>query len=553
MPNEFLKVAREALPHLDELLTEIRASLLQLSPSGRQLDRNALREHQHVLHGFAWIASYVSAYRSLVGWADDLERDDSLTSAEELVFRIGAGELLAQIRGGIAMGQSEYIRLEEFGLPDPAATVLDGEPFRAILKQGNIRAVRADLVEILRQNIGVTLRPAGNDAADHAALAEHVAGFVAERIKPQAHRWHINNELIPDEIIGELAALGVFGLTVPEQYGGMGLGKTAMCLVTEELSRGFLGIGSLGTRSEIAAELLLHGGTEEQKEKYISRLVSGDIFSTAAFTEPEAGSDLASVRCQAVRKNGRFVVNGSKIWITHAARSDLMTLLVRTNPEEKDYRGLSVLLVEKPRGSESDPFPAKGMSGSEIEVIGYRGMREYEIGFDEFETGSDSLLGGVEGQGFRQLMQTFESARIQTAARSVGVAQSAFDHALEYATQRRQFSRFLVNFPRVSDKIAIMLAETHIARLLTLAAARRKDLGVRCDLEAGMAKLYSAKVAWSAADAAVQVHGGNGFALENPVSRILCDARILSIFEGAAEIQAEIICRRLLETAPGQE
>jgi (2S)-methylsuccinyl-CoA dehydrogenase len=206
-----------------------------------------------------------------------------------------------------------------------------------------------------------------------------------------------------------------------------------------------------------------------------------------------------------------------------------------------------MLLAEKPRGSDANPFPAKGMSGGEIEVLGYRGMKEYEIRFEDFEVKAENLLGGVEGQGFKQLMQTFESARIQTAARAVGVAQNALDLGLKYAMDRQQFGKAIIAFPRVADKLALMVAEIMAARQLTYHAAREKDAGRRCDVEAGMAKLLAARVAWSAADNAVQIHGGNGFALEYPISRVLCDARILNIFEGAAEIQAQVIARRLLE------
>ena len=225
-----------------------------------------------------------------------------------------------------------------------------------------------------------------------------------------------------------------------------------------------------------------------------------------------------------------------------------MTLLVRTNPEEKGYKGLSMLLAEKPRGSDADPFPAEGMSGGEIEVLGYRGMKEYEIAFDGFRVPADALLGGVEGQGFKQLMETFESARIQTAARAVGVAQCAFELGLRYAKERVQFGKTLIHFPRVADKLAMMAVEIHIARQITYFAGRAKDAGRRCDLEAGHGEAAGgARVAWAAADNALQIHGGNGFALEYPISRVLCDARILNIFEGAAEIQAQVIARRLLE------
>ena len=322
-----------------------------------------------------------------------------------------------------------------------------------------------------------------------------------------------------------------------------------MCVVSEELSRGYIGVGSLGTRSEIAGELILGAGTEEQQQKYLPRIASGEILPTAVFTEPNTGSDLASLKTRAIREGDVYKVTGQKTWITHPVRADIMTLLVRTNPSEPGYKGLSMLLAEKPRGTDDEPFPAKGMSGGEIEVLGYRGMKEYDISFDGFEVPVSQLLGGVEGQGFKQLMITFEAARIQTAARAIGVAQSAMDLALKYALERNQFGKPIYSFPRVANKIVMMAVETMIARQLTYFAAREKDQGRRCDLEAGMAKLLGARIAWANADNALQIHGGNGFALEYPVSRVLCDARILNIFEGAAEIQAQVIARRLLEGA----
>ena len=371
--------------------------------------------------------------------------------------------------------------------------------------------------------------------------------FAASEVLPHAHDWHRSNRYIPEEVIAKLCELGVFSLTIPEAYGGLGLGKEAMCVVSEELSRGYIGVGSLGTRSEIAAELILGGGTQEQKQAYLARIASGEILPSAVFTEPDIGSDLASLKTRAVREGDVYKVTGQKTWITHPVRADLMTLLVRTNPAEPGYKGLSMLLAEKPRGNDRHPFPVRGITGGEIEVLGYRGMKEYELSFDAFEVPVGQLLGGIEGQGFKQLMATFESARIQTAARAVGVAQSAMDLALAYALGRKQFGKPIYAFPRVANKIVMMAVETMIARQLTYYAAREKDQGRRCDLEAGMAKLLAARIAWANADNAVQIHGGNGFALEYPVSRVLCDARILNIFEGAAEIQAEVIARRLLE------
>jgi (2S)-methylsuccinyl-CoA dehydrogenase len=291
----------------------------------------------------------------------------------------------------------------------------------------------------------------------------------------------------------------------------------------------------------------LTGGTPEQKAQWLPKIASAEILPTAVFTEPNTGSDLASLKTRAAKEGGAYFVTGAKTWITHAARADLMTLLVRTDPASTDHRGLSMLLAEKPRGDESDPFPADGMSGGEIAVLGYRGMKEYEIGFDGFRVKAENLLGGVEGQGFKQLMATFESARIQTAARAVGVAQCALELGLQYALDRKQFGTEIFSFPRVANKLVMMAAEIMAARQIAYFAARRKDSGKRCDLEAGMAKLLAARVAWAAADNALQIHGGNGFALEYPISRVLCDARILNIFEGAGEIQAHVIGRRLLE------
>jgi (2S)-methylsuccinyl-CoA dehydrogenase len=379
------------------------------------------------------------------------------------------------------------------------------------------------------------------------SIRDEMRKFADSEVMPQAQAWHRTNSYIPMEIIGQMATLGVFGLTIPEEFGGMGLGKESMCVVSEELSRGYIGVGSLGTRSEIAAELILGGGTDEQKRKWLPKIAAGEVLPTAVFTEPNTGSDLASMKTRAVRAGDVYKVSGNKTWITHPVRADLMTLLVRTDPNEKGYRGLSMLLAEKPRGDDRDPFPVAGMTGTEIEVLGYRGMKEYEIAFDGFEVKAENLLGGAEGQGFKQLMATFESARIQTAARAIGVAQSAMEQALSYAESRMQFGQSIVGFPRVADKIAMMAVEIMIARQLTYYAARQKDSGRRCDLEAGMAKLLTARIAWSNADNAVQIHGGNGFAMEFPISRILCDARILSIFEGAAEIQAQVIARRQLD------
>jgi (2S)-methylsuccinyl-CoA dehydrogenase len=520
-----------------------QATAARVSRDGR-LDRRALDAEQHVAHGLAWAASYAETLRQTAAWAAALAPQGRFGEAEALPAQLLAFEYLSQLAGGLPMNQGETFRPGDLGLP--AETL---SPLIERLRPGASQAVKARIVALLESARGrPSLEASGLDETlEHVRDQFHA--FTEEKIVPHAHGWHLRDELIPLPLIEELAELGVFGLTAPEAYGGSGLGKVAMCVVSEALSRGWIGTGSLGTRSEIAAELILAHGTEEQKQRFLPGIASGQIIPTAVFTEPEAGSDLGSLRTRAVREGDEWKVSGAKTWITHAARADLMTLLVRTDPASKDHRGLSMFLAQKPRGDAEAPFPAPGMDGGEIGVIGYRGMKEYEIAFDGFGVPHANLLGGQEGQGFSQLMATFESARIQTAARAIGVAQSALDLALDYALARRQFGQPIADFPRVANKLAFMAAEILGARRLAWFAAAAKDEGRRCDLEAGMAKLVAARVAWACADNAVQIHGGAGFAVEQPVSRVLADARILNIFEGAGEIQAQVIARRLLEGA----
>lgn len=492
---------------------------------------NGLDAEQHIAHGYAWIETAVAALHALAAWAET-----NAGIGEQLIAQIGFGETLAQLSGGIPMGQNEFIRPADFGLHDQAAAL-------AKHATGNTPANRAALVDHIRN--GGTISDRLDDTLD--TIRDQYRRFTDERILPHAHGWHLANALIPDQVVAEMAALGTFGICIPESYDGLGLGKLVMCVVTEELSRGWIGTGSLGTRSEIAGELILLAGTEAQRDHWLPKIASGEVLPTAVFTEPDTGSDMASLATRAVHTPRGWEISGAKNWITHAARTDLMTLLARTLPDEKGYAGLSMLLVPKPRETEADPFPAAGMTGSEIEVLGYRGMREYALQFDAMAAPDDALLGGEEGQGFKQLMRTFEGARIQTAARAVGVARRAFELGLAYANDRKQFGKAIIQFPRVSDKLAMMLVDMVMARELTYFAARTKDSGKRCDIEAGMAKLLAARVAWANADASLQIHGGNGYALEYEISRVLCDARILNIFEGAAEIQAQVIARGRLQ------
>jgi len=540
-----LEAAAEAAGTLNAQATE--AVKAKMAPGGK-IDNAALEREQHVAHGLAWTATYAEGIRQLADYAKRMEGEARFGEMESLLSQIAAGEYLAQLAGGVAMSQGEVARLHELGVPDSARQAFLTADVTALI-EGVTPEMRARVVQLIQDAQGAAAANFGDPGLEETfeEIRNEMRRFSLAEVVPNAQEWHLKDEYIPLELINKMAELGVFALTLPEEYGGLGLGKEAMCVVSEELSRGYIGVGSLGTRSEIAEELILNGGTDEQKQEWLPKIASGEVLPTAVFTEPNTGSDLAALTTRAVKDGDVYKITGQKTWITHAARADLMTVLARTDPNDNGYRGLSMFLAPKPRGTDDNPFPADNITGGEIEVLGYRGMKEFDVSFDGFEVPAANLLGGVEGQGFKQLMQTFEAARIQTAARAIGVAQSALDIGLRYAMERVQFGKPIIKFPRVSDKLAMMAAEILLARQLTYYSARQKDAGKRCDLEAGMAKLLAARVAWAAADNALQIHGGNGFALEYTISRVLCDARILSIFEGAAEIQAHVIARRLLE------
>jgi (2S)-methylsuccinyl-CoA dehydrogenase len=545
---DLLGLTQAALAPVEKLLDTARSRVRARVSEGGRISGALIEAEQTAAHGLAWLATYVESLRQMQKWAEGLQAQGKFTEVEQLIQQIAFGEYLWQISGGIQMNQGEVVRLQDMGLSPEETRVLAAPAIVTLTQGGNTQAARSRLVTLMQeQSANITVGASGLED-ELEMIREQFRRFAIEKVEPFAHEWHLKDELIPMEIITELAEMGVFGLTIPEEYGGFGLSKASMAVVSEELSRGYIGVGSLGTRSEIAAELILCGGTEEQKQKWLPGLASAEILPTAVFTEPNTGSDLGSLRTRAVKDDaGDYRITGNKTWITHAARTHVMTLLARTDPASTDHRGLSMFLAEKTPGTDDAPFPTPGMTGGEIEVLGYRGMKEYELAFDNFHVKAENLLGGEEGKGFKQLMQTFESARIQTAARAVGVAQAALDVSMQYALDRKQFGKALINFPRVSGKLAMMAVEIMVARQLTYFSAFEKDNDRRCDLEAGMAKLLGARVAWAAADNGLQIHGGNGFALEYKISRILCDARILNIFEGAAEIQAQVIARRLLD------
>ena len=544
--DNIIAKCQEAQQTVDAYYNVAKEQVSKLVLVDGKVSKELLNQEQHAAHGLAWIATYKETLREMLNWAANLESENRFTEYEKLILQFIFSEYLCQIKTGIPMSQLEVIRPKDLGLKNGLFNEIDNNSFNDLILNGNESKDRLELANIIRES--VSSNNFGSLGIDETSsmIRDQFNKFVEEHVTPYAHEWHLKDELIPMSVIDKMSELGIFGLTIPEEYGGLGMSKLAMCIVTEELARGYIGIGSLGTRTDISSELLLIGGTEEQKQKWLPKIASGEILPTAVFTEPNTGSDLASLKTRATANGTHYSITGNKTWITHGARSDLMTMLARTNPDEKGYKGLSMFLAEKERGDDDNMFPSEGMSGGEIEVLGYRGMKEYEIAFDDFKVKKENLLGGEEGKGFKQLMETFESARIQTAARAVGVAQSSMETGLKYAIDRNQFGKSIYEFPRVSSKIVSMVTEIMAARQLTYYSAREKDTGNRCDVEAGMAKLLGARVAWACSDNSLQIHGGNGFALEYPISRLLCDSRILNIFEGAAEMQAEVIARRLL-------
>ena len=545
LPN-LLTLTAQAIPAADAVLDITKIKLQALVTTEGRVSNELIEKNQTAAHGFAWVATYVESLRQIEKWALNLQNLGKFGEIEQLILQITFGEYLCQMAGGIPMNQGEIFRLHDIGLSQEEISTMMVPAVSELMQSANSQSARLRLVTLMQEHEADTMLGASGLDDELEMIREQFRRYSIEKIEPFAHDWHLKDELIPMDVIDELAEMGVFGLTIPEEYGGYGLSKVSMCVVSEELSRGYIGVGSLGTRTEIAAELIIAGGTEEQKQKWLPALASAEKLPTAVFTEPNTGSDLGALRTRAVQNGEDWSVTGNKTWITHATRTHMMTLLARTDSDTTNYKGLSMFLAEKTPGTDEVPFPTEGMTGGEIEVLGYRGMKEYELAFDNFHVKGENLLGGKPGKGFKQLMETFESARIQTAARAVGVAQSALDLAYRYSVDRKQFGKPLIEFPRVANKLAMMAVELMIARQLTYFSAFEKDQGRRCDIEAGMAKLLGARVAWAAADNALQVHGGNGFALEYKISRILCDARILNIFEGAGEIQAQVIARRLL-------
>jgi (2S)-methylsuccinyl-CoA dehydrogenase len=380
---------------------------------------------------------------------------------------------------------------------------------------------------------------------EHEFIRRSVREFVEAEVKPIANDLDRQNAEIPERILKQMAELGYFGVIFPAEEGGMGLDYISMAIVTEELSRGWLSVGSVMTRNIITGTLISANGTPEQKKKFLPPIARGEILTAAAFTEPDSGSDTASFKTRAVKDGDGYLIKGSKMWCTFANRAHMLTVMTRTDPDiSKKHKGLSLILFEKQPG---DDFMPPQLTGSPIPTIGYHGMRSYALQFDDAFAPKANLIGGVEGRGFYQLMASYEAARIQTAARGVGVAQAAFECAVKYAKDRKQFGQPIGDFQVIRHKLAHMAVEIEAARQLCYFAAAEKDTGKRCDYEAGLAKAFAAEMAERVTREAMQVHGGYGYSMEFEAQRFWRDARVLSIFEGTSEIQYEVIGRRIME------
>ena len=371
-------------------------------------------------------------------------------------------------------------------------------------------------------------------------IVNMVRDFVRREVRPIADRYD-NEDIYPHELVGPMREMGLFGITIPEEYGGMGLDYTTFAMIFEELSKGWMSVSGIIGTHHVLAHVVATGGTEEQKQRFLPRLASGEIRGGLALTEPDAGSDVQGIRTTAVKDGEEYVLNGSKMFITNAENGTAFAVLAKTDTAaEPAYRGISCFVVEK---------PSTGFSvGRHLDKLGYRGIESCELVFEDCRVGADNLVGEVEGRGFRQVMSALETGRINVAARAVGVAEAALDAALRYAQQRKTFGVPIAEHQAIQLMLADMATKVQAARLLTYDAAARKDAGQeRIDLEAGMAKLYASEICQQVALDAMRIHGGYGFIKDYPVERYYRDAPLMIIGEGTNEIQKLVIARRLLQ------
>ena len=366
-----------------------------------------------------------------------------------------------------------------------------------------------------------------------------VRDFVRREVEPIAQRYD-NEDIYPHELIEPMREMGLFGITIPEEYGGMGLDYTTFAVIFEELSRGWMSVSGIIGTHHVLAHIVANNGTDEQKGRILPRLASGELRGGLALTEPEAGSDVQNISTVASRDGEEYVIRGTKMFITNAEHGNSFAVLAKTDPDAQPrHRGMSCFFVEKPN-------PGVRV-GQHLDKLGYRGLDSSELIFDDCRVGAENLIGEVEGQGFKHVMAGLEGGRINVAARAVGVATAAFDAAIRYAQQREAFGQPIAQHQAIQIKLANMATKIQAARLLTYDAAAKKDAGERVDLEVGMAKLFASEVCGEVAMEAMRIHGGYGYIKDFDVERFYRDAPLMIIGEGTNEIQQLLIARRLLE------
>lgn len=376
---------------------------------------------------------------------------------------------------------------------------------------------------------------------DHVELQHLTREFAEREVMPIAASLDLEDRQIPENILSKMGDMGLFGVGLPSEFGGLGMDTVALGVVTEELARASLSVGSVIHRNSITGDILSKFGTAAQKDRFLPGMATGKVQSASAGTEPEAGSDAANIQVTAKRQGDTYVVNGAKQWCTFANRADVLFTYVRTSSEHK-HKGISLLMVEKPAGE----FVPPHLTGTHIPTSGYHGMYSYSLYFDGLEVPAENLVGEEEGKGFRQLMGGYETARITFAFRCIGLARAAYEAAVEYSKQRVQFGEPIANFQAIRFKLADMRTQIEAARALAFIAAAKFDQGERADLDAGMAKLFASEVAHKVAWDALYIHGGNGYARDASVNRYWRDSGLLPIGEGTSDIQREIIARRIL-------
>lgn len=544
-------IAKTVLNESQKILDRITKHLAQSCADGGKFSVDKLDEHQIAAYDYTYMCSEVAASLAALKRLEDQKALGRDVELEEILTHIFISETLH------GLFDACYKRLEEYGLAHDFGVELHAPGMAGFISAGLDRKTYERAAEIILHK-----RPLGASYwldEQHTMFADTFKKFADTELAPIVEKIHRHDLLVPQDIITKLADMGCFGLTLPERYNGFQNDDkpdhTSIIVVTEELSRGALAIGgSLITRPEIMCKAILKGGTEAQKQKWLPELAAGKKMVAVAVTEPDYGSDVASLKVTATKTAGGWFINGAKMWCTFAGYADAIMVLARSNPDPKlKHKGLSLFIAEKPRfeGHEFEHVQDKGgkISGKSIPVIGYRGLHSYAVFFDNYFVPDENLIGGEAGlgQGFYLQMEGFSGGRLQTAGRAVGVMQAALEAAVKYANERKVFGKPIGDYQLTRYKIAKMAALIHVTRQFNYHVCGLMDAG-KGVVEASQVKLYASRKSEWVTREALQIHGGMGYAEEYPVSRYFVDSRVFSIFEGAEEtLVLRVVARQLLE------